>query len=358
MKFQVADVKPASGPSRYTTVAKNQLEFLANSRREGAIEAWSKPSQTLISSGISNQFVAAVEIAFANHYPLVLSPDSLWITLTQGLAKHIDKNSEALRKHFVAHDGKATITVQRNSFVKGSPDNDWPGAFSKFSAAIKEHIGKDNHKAIIADFSTTGPIELAASEVVLMDAMKHYFEYRVMTCCGIPEITLLGKVEDWESIRDKINSWSNLGLDWWTPHLKIVLDRFIDAAKGKVDKSWWESIYKEHGGMGSGATTQISGWINWIFPYLATGNKNPYVGKVEFDRGDGLAESDYPNSLSKAPFIWDYYGQEFKYEFLAGLTSVAQDQNTLSVTPLAGWGVRPESAVSGKSSMGTPSWEL
>ncbi len=44
----------------------------------------------------------------------------------------------------------------------------------------------------VCDFSTTGPIERAASEIVLMDAMQSYFDYVLQWICGTPEVTLLG----------------------------------------------------------------------------------------------------------------------------------------------------------------------
>lgn len=63
------------------------------------------------------------------HYPLVLDPDVIWLTIAQGLANHINVNAEKLRRRFVAHDGKKKIIVRRDSFLRGSPENDWPGAF-------------------------------------------------------------------------------------------------------------------------------------------------------------------------------------------------------------------------------------
>jgi hypothetical protein len=35
-------------------------------------------------------------------------------------------------------------------------------------------------------FSTTGPIERAGSEVVLMSAMKNYINFLLVTRCGYP----------------------------------------------------------------------------------------------------------------------------------------------------------------------------
>lgn len=345
MRFNVSDVKVEKHAARVASY-KQFLERVI----ESPVEAVSRPpkGRQIISASTSHQFVDAVGASFARHYPLVLSPDSVWITIAQGLANHINLHAEGVRKKFVAHEGKVQIVIRRDSFIKGAPDNDWEGAFDEFSGRIKEHIGPANHGMIVSDFSTTGVVERAASEVVLMDAMKSYFEYGVMTMCGIPDIELTGTVEDWVRLRHKIDGWSFDGaadLSWWTTPLKRVLDAFVLAAKGVVDKNWWESFFKENSGRGSGAVSKISGWINWLFPYIQKdrgGNlvRNPKMGISGLQYGDGLEEGDYPSSLSKVPFEWNYFGQVYNMELLAGVSSVVQNPETYAVGPNIGWAVR------------------
>ena len=50
---------------------------------------------------MANAFITAVHTAFSNHYPLVLSPDAIWLCIMQGLSMHINENSEKLRSYFV-----------------------------------------------------------------------------------------------------------------------------------------------------------------------------------------------------------------------------------------------------------------
>lgn len=343
MRFPVSAVKP-DFKTLQTHSHKEQMERLIDSK----VEAVSRPPKghVLICPGF-NQLVYGVGLSFAWHYPLVLSPDNIWLTLSQGLSNHINEFAEDVRKKFVAHEGKVQIVIQRDNFIKGAPDNDWEGAFEEFSAKIKEHIGPSNHSMIVADFSTTGPVERAASEVVLMDAMKAYFEYGCMTMCGIPNIEITGTVEDWESLRSKVDRWTFEGradLSWWTTPLKRILDEFVQAAKGVVDKEWWESFYKKNSGGGSGSPSKISGWINWLFPYLQCEGpklyRNPKVGVSSVEYGDGLEQSDYPISMAKVPFQWNYFGEIFDMEFLAGISAVTQDKLSCAVSPTIGWGVR------------------
>ncbi len=57
---------------------------------------------------------AATHLAFADHRPLVLSPDMIWLAIVQGVATHVNLNSEKLRGDFVEHEGKAEILVRRD----------------------------------------------------------------------------------------------------------------------------------------------------------------------------------------------------------------------------------------------------
>lgn len=120
-------------------------------------------------------------LAFAKHYPLVLSPDSVWALLSYAFAKHVDKNAEALRSKFVSHQGKKVLEVRVDHFVVGQmTPEDWESdVFPHFSSQIRGHIGDEIHTTIASNFSTTTPSAKAAHEITLMAAMKHYFSYKV-----------------------------------------------------------------------------------------------------------------------------------------------------------------------------------
>ena len=87
----------------------------------------------------------------------------------------------------------------------------------------------------------------------LMDAMKNYFSYEVVTMCGIPKVKLLGKIEDWVKLKNLV---AKIGIvyemNFWTSKLLTILEKFVEAYKGKVDKAFWESIYRDYPSAGSG----------------------------------------------------------------------------------------------------------
>ena len=157
------------------------------------------------------------------------------------------------------------IQVRRDDFVKGSPENPWAEVWPEFSSAIKKAIGHETHSCILNDFSTTGPTQRAASEIVLMDCVQSYFSYKFITLCGIPAITLEGTVEDWEKIHQKVKRLKEFDLQWWTMDVRQITEEFVSAAKGHPNQLFWRAIYKQENDSGGPHT---SGWLVRLLPYL------------------------------------------------------------------------------------------
>ena len=339
------------------------------------IEACARYYGTLVADVPWHPVVAAVHLAFLDHRLLRLSPDVIWLMICQGAANHINANSENLRSRFVTHKGELRICVRRDDFVKGSPENPWPEVFDGFSAQIRKHVGPGIDLFLPA-FSTTGPVEIAAAQIVLLDAMASYFEYALKTRCGIPEITLEGTTSDWELLARRAEEFAELGLQRWITVLRPILSHFVRASRGDADTPFWQSICKLNGQSGGPV---ITGWITAFFPYLRdrqtreatqpveellTGGKSVkwclsterrrlvpdwysdssstrlrWSGFVE-----GATLEDIPGGLSKAPFRWAFPEREVPMEFLAGFVGVAQDHETLALSPEIGWAVREEPA--------------
>jgi hypothetical protein len=284
-----------------------------------------------------NPLIDVLFRAYCYHHPVVITPDVIWLTITQGLALHITENAEELRHHFVQHEGQETIQVRRDDFIKGSPANPWREVFSEFSSAVRERIG-ENHDLIVANFSTTGPEERAASEIVLLASMQRYFKYEFVTLCGIPSITLLGTVEDWESIATRVNAFRRFGLDWWIDPLEPILAQFAEAKRGSVNQEFWQSIYRWH--HHGSHNPYVTGWVTNLFPYLVA-NDGLHQNRFVIDKLDKGPEPDeFPSQPARTPFVWKVFNREFDMEFIGGLIGVRQDPDTLALTPEIGWAVR------------------
>lgn len=335
--FQVSSVERARTP-------------LAIPAAEAPLQLQGRPMEAMGASApflpsSEHGLLHAVHLAYAEHRPLALSPDAVWLCIAQGFARHVHVNAERLRARFVRHEGQATLRVLRDDFVKGSPDNAWPEAFAAFSEAIAEHLGRQRD-LVVCDFSTTGPVERAASEIVLLDAMQHYFRYEMVTRCGIPEITLEGTADDWRSLRRRARALEEYELGWWTTSLGPVLDELVATAEGRVDARFWQTLFKHADGSGG---PFVQGWINVLLPYLRMGEDQELERNPSMDRwregfdahfGGGAVAAHVPSGLSSAPFVWDHLGTRFPMCLLGGFVGVGQDEGTLVVRPVIGWAVR------------------
>ena len=293
-------------------------------------------------------FLMAVHEAYASHHALVLSPDHVWLLISQGLARHINEHAEQLRSRLVRHEGKLNLSVRRDEFIPGA-ENDWPGVFAEFSLQLKEHLG-GRRDLFLCDFSTTDFLARAASEVVLLGAVKQFFSLTVMSLCGIPKITLEGTPKDWKSIQQRVEALGEFDLSWWVEALRPVVAQFEAASRGEVDAEFWQELYKLHDASGG---EQVTGWINVFFPYLGdTGDtRSPHLDSWKpkgffsklfskdtntFHKGPKLSE--FPSGLTQAPFEWKFLLGSRDMSFSAGFFGVAQDADG-ALRPQLGWAV-------------------
>jgi hypothetical protein len=357
------------------------------------MEAYSRDTKTLVApnhSGSAHSFIAAAQAAYANHYPLVLSPDAIWLLIAQGFARHVRQNSEALRHHFVSHQGKATITVLRADFIPSFAGNDWEDVFTEFSEKIRGHVGGATHELLVPAFSTTGRVEKAAFEITLMDTLQNYFYFEMGIICGIPQFIFEGTPADWKRLREHAAALERFDLDWWIPSLLILLDECIAASEGRGNQDFWRRFYKYEGGCG---TSFVNGHVLKLFPYLPSCDEETF-DKAVYDSGDytrreamqkelaliedpdeyvrrwewmrrelqkapantfvrnrglnsprltEIAPRRFPAGLSSVPFdlfIGNDKENKESMEFVAGFVGMTQEEGTLALRPEIGWAVR------------------
>lgn len=312
------------------------------------IESWSDQGHKLIDMGhnkTGHPFIMMLHEAYAQHRPIIISPDHIWLLICHGFAAHVNNHAEELRHHFVQHEGQEEIVIIR-CFHKGYKHNPWENTFPEFCAEIRNYVGEDLHNALIADFSTTTPVEKAAFELSMMDAMQEYFIYRITTC-GIPHITLEGTADDWQWIAERVNYFRQFGLDWWIDALVPILDKIAETAQGKIDINFWSSIYKLDSGSGS---AYIQGWITQLFPYVngepnrEGGGDGPkrshFIGAQYISRLSGLTTRSFLAGLRTVPFIWDATDDKtYLMNFAGGFVGMVQDPQTAALRAEIGWAV-------------------
>ncbi len=215
----------------------------------------------------------------------------------------------------------------------------------EFSLAIRGHLG-ETYDRLIADFSTTGPIERIACEVALLDMFQPYFEFIMVGICGIPEITLEGTTDDWKLLREKAEHLAGFDLDWWLPAVRSICDRFVRASEGDIDLPHWQELYKQERAYGGAV---VNGWLVKLVPYLKngrTGNfsvRNPLLDDPEAI----ISTGQLPSGVSQVPFRcrWSGRAEEDAMEMLGGFLGVTQDASTLALRPKLGWAVRRGTAL-------------
>jgi len=298
------------------------------------VTLYSSPTETV---GGTSPLFHTLGYAFNSHCPMVLTPDSVWLTILTGLTHHIDTDPEGLRTHFVNFEGRQTLTYLAGGdrFSKDYPNIVIP----YFAEQLQDFIGK-KADLIVNNFSTTTPEDRVSSQVALMGAMKHWFDYKMMFCCNLTRITVEGTPEDWGNIIDRAGALTEFGLGWWTDHLIPILDEIRKSAEGTPSIEFWKNAYLKHR-KGSGSQYDVSGWINALYPYVA-GTKgkmrqNPYVDwqKDHGGRYPGLDSDDFPLGIVKAPVEINDNGHVVRAEFVGGLVGVSMADD-FTVKPVSG----------------------
>lgn len=334
--FQVCAVKKATSPlpqvDYATAIHQMSASFLFQPKK--SLEGYARRRDSLVAS-YYHPFVYAAQMAYAQHRPLRLSPDMIWMLMAQGFARHVDLNAEKLRSYFVDFQGKRQIDVEMNSFEKGSDRNDWESLFPQFQEKIGRYTGKELGDLIDARFSTSSPVEQNAFRISLMDAMSDYFEYSVTVLCGIPEITLEGTPEDWELLEQKNRELGKYDLDWWTNALAPILHQFTEASKGRADAAFWDDFYKVRVvDLVCTEGEELNGWLIKFFPYIGK-ERNPVFETPDFS----ISPSALGDGPAKVDFLLNDLGKMYQMEFVSGFVGVAQDPATLALRPEISWAV-------------------
>ena len=354
--FAVDDVAPATSAPRTRPFGDVVGEVLALGVDR---------SLRVVDGPRTHPLLGAVHLAFAEHRPLVLSPDAIWITIAQGLARHVRLHADALRGRLVRHEGTKRLEVRHAGPFPTDPAG-IASLVDPMRAKVAEEVGEGPARLFVCDFSTTTSIERTASEIVLLDAYSPFFDYALMCVCGIPSITLTGTVEDWQSIRKRIDALGDLvrdtGLPSWPGHLRTIVDRLIDAASGRPDRAFFQRIYKPKDAYGG---EKVTGWIAWLYPYLGIGGRydtlNPLLAHApegplpgedrardpnalgpDWWTGPSIDPSTVPADLAECRFAVtdltrvDQEARRFDVTLRGGLACIAVDERG-ALSPSAAW---------------------
>ena len=251
-----------------------------------------------IGPNLPNGLLETVRNAYHGHYPLALSPDVIWLTICQGMSKHINLNFKSLENKIYKNGHPKSILVRIDSLAFDSTQ--WSVAVDSLAQQTRRYTDPYFYEAFVPQFSTTTPIDHVAYQITLLDAQKKAFSYNLESGCGFPWIVLRGTTEDWELIKKKLSILDTLEMTEWKESLTPILDEFIEASQGRANKTFWMNIFKTEGEY---ETYAITGWILKLFPYIDSDQPNPFLNK-RVAASDNLSTDRFPSSILSVPFVW------------------------------------------------------
>jgi len=291
--------------------------------------------------------VSAALDAYNRHHNLILRPDDVWQAILIQFSFYVNANAEQLRDCFVDFDGKKTLVITMGGTL-------FSADFATFANSMVDEQITTNLKSpevttwLLPKFSTTTSADRVAASVTIMSTLQAYFVYHCRLHCGIPNVTLEGKPEDWEALRSKIDrlpSYDCAGKDVmskWHRLLCPVLDEFVASAKGNPNLAFWDRICCHSGG-GSGPS-YVSGWITVFACFTARGNwqgdtreqlrRGSSEKKQEKSMWPFIDTSYLPVGAVSVPVLVDDNGIQYDTKMLAGQFAydiVGDGQDTVRV---------------------------
>lgn len=280
-----------------------------------------------------NPFLSGIVTAYQDHRPFTLSPDMIWLLISQGFARHISFNPEKYRDMIVHFDGKQDLKIEARDYITlGDTNSQWEKVFPQFVDQMNSYLDSELTDVLTANFSTTTKVERIVSQITIMETMKGYFGYEVDgRGCGIPAITIEGTVEDWQKVLNKTQYLSKYDLQWWTSELCPIIENIIDAKKGKFHRNFWMNMVKIHSKNEYGSPDIITGWISTFYPYTSDGKRTNLKELSDL--------YELPTEYVRVPFLFadDSLQIRMKMEFRAGFLGLTQNPTDFTLKPLIGW---------------------
>lgn len=344
--FHISNVKRAE-----SALPVEDMRYAIETRIGKKVFAWPHEQDSLpVVPSNMNGFVETVQYCFDEHRPLAISPDAIWLLICQGFSIHLNENFDSLQYAVFTGDKPVDIIVRNDSLSKGKTA-DWQMLISGLSEQTKSYTKSDVYGTVVQHFSTTTPIERTAFEITLLESQKKAFNYIAESGCGIPEITLKGKISDWQQILDSVENFRRFGLDEWVDNLQPVLRQFVYARKGDIDTAFWNSLYKYSASYGS---VSVSGWFLKFFPYVKEyyneGEfqkfryvKNKFLNENDFCFSD-LTTENFPSGFAKIDLQWNDFGQHKEMEICSGFFGIRQHEKTKTLEPVISWAVFEKNA--------------
>ncbi len=335
--------------SKLSTRIKNNSKLV----QTGDVLHFASDQPNTIYPYVANGLMSTIYQAYSKHIPLILRPDDIWIAICVAFGKYVNKNAQEMRSCFVEHAGRKQLEIKVMSpFMEFTTENHWCGFVKEMEKKIAENVKGEVSKWMVPNFSTTTFKDRAVGTVVLMGALKEYFSYVGYCCCGLSQVTLMGSLADWTNLVEKakhLYTFNQKTLSAWADLLIPVLEQFVDAYNGNVDRNFWERICTNKR-VGSGGNVQFRGWFMVFSPFDANGK---YILRskeaIDYDHMYAdILDSAIPDCLIECPFIVEDHtdecgqyanvsGKRYNVNFIAGMMSTCYNEQSNTIYPSVDW---------------------
>lgn len=282
----------------------------------------------------THAFAGTFVRAWNEHRPVRLSPDAVWMMLTESLLRKVERDPEACR-HAMVHrkSGKDTLDVRLSDDFPSrmrQPDAWRPLATGLLDSMDRFVVGR-RHRVLSRRFSTSTPARLMSSRLRVLQIYQAYFEFRGTTACGIPSITLEGTAEDWKDLRARLDTLGICGLERWRDRMAGILDEFVASAQGRPSRDFWKSFVRyTPTDPDCGESSRMDGWITQFFASdQSQPAGDPSMGSVAMD----LLPYDHGGFPVRIAFPGNRMG---RFQVVSGFAGIAQAADG-ALYPELGW---------------------
>jgi hypothetical protein len=316
-----------------------------------------------------NGMLDALHTAFAHELGFALDPTHVWICITQAVSARIQSDPSNFRKILgIKHDDKKTLSIFDGTLdINGSTEQEtekWAKVFLQFEQHIADSMQSNWAQLCCTELSTSTRVSTLVQHATLMNSVKHYFDYCVMTLCGMAYVDVRGTQSDWTKLAMLVRemrtaTFAKLNdkfFHQWLTYLEMVLHHISTTYDGKPTPHFWNSMYKyeSYSGMAT-----IDGWSLLLFPYDGAGEQRiQLVDKPQAHQYvktlDSHVLGNFATGLNVVPFEWKYLDSRFTMKLVAGFQrpDVCQNSHANSansnpkvvpmIVPSLGWMVLAE----------------